>query len=66
MSGGASLAQRRAWADENLLAGFELLARHPPQGEVIAPRRFGSATAFATGRHVAFFNPVVVLAPVAA
>jgi len=66
MSGSASLAQRRAWADENLLAGFELLARHPPQGEVIAPRRFGSATAFATGRHVAFFNPVVVLAPVAA
>jgi hypothetical protein len=64
--GGASLAQRRAWADENLLAGFELLARHPPAGSPVAPGRFGVATAFATGRSVAFFNPVAVLDPVAA
>jgi GNAT superfamily N-acetyltransferase len=62
---GASAARHRAWADENLLAGLELLARHRPQGAAIAPRRFGSATAFATGRQVAFFNPIVVLAPVA-
>jgi GNAT superfamily N-acetyltransferase len=65
VTGIASPAQRRAWADENLLAGFELLARHPPLGPAKPPRRFGSAIAFPTGRRAAFFNPVAILAPVA-
>ena len=53
----------RAWSDENLIASFELLARHPPKGEPIEPRRFGTVTAFAAGRRSGFFNAVVVLAP---
>jgi GNAT superfamily N-acetyltransferase len=57
--------QLRAWADESLLDGFALLARHPPTGTVIAPRRFGTAIAYATGRRMGFFNPIAVLEPVA-
>jgi GNAT superfamily N-acetyltransferase len=55
--------QLRAWSDENLLAGFELLARHPPTGQPIRPRRFGSVTAFPAGRRSGFFNAVAILAP---
>jgi len=53
----------RAWSDENLLASFELLVRHPPTGAPIASRRFGTVTAFAAGRRSGFFNAVAVLAP---
>lgn len=53
----------RAWSDENLLAGFEVLARHPPTGAPIVPRHFGTVVAFATGRRFGFFNPVVILDP---
>jgi GNAT superfamily N-acetyltransferase len=53
----------RAWSDENLLASFELLVRHPPTGVPIASRRFGTVTAFAAGRRSGFFNAVAVLAP---
>ena len=57
------LDRLRTWSDENLLASFELLLRHPPRGEPVEPRRFGSATAFATGRRSGFLNAVVILAP---
>lgn len=53
----------RGWSDENLLASFELLVRHPPTGAPIAPRRFGTVTAFAAGRRSGFFNAVAILAP---
>jgi len=56
----------RAWSDENLLASFELLVRHPPTGVPIASRRFGTVTAFAAGRRSGFFNAVAVLAPASA
>jgi GNAT superfamily N-acetyltransferase len=56
----------RAWSDENLLAGFDVLARHPPRGAAIAPRRFGTVIAYANGRRYGFFNPVVILAPTTA
>lgn len=65
MTAPASTRQLRAWADQNLAAGFELLVRHPPRGAHAARRRFGAATAFATGRRAAFFNPIVILEPVA-
>jgi GNAT superfamily N-acetyltransferase len=60
------LDRLRAWADENLLASFELLVRHPPSGEPIASRRFGSVTAFPAGRRSGFFNAVAILAPTTA
>jgi len=66
VTGDASREQLRAWADESLLAGFELLARHPPAGEPIAPRAFGAAMAYPTGRSLGFFNPIVALQPAAA
>jgi GNAT superfamily N-acetyltransferase len=56
----------RAWSDENLLAGFDVLARHPPAGAAIAPRRFGTVVAYANGRRYGFFNPVVILTPTTA
>jgi GNAT superfamily N-acetyltransferase len=56
----------RGWSDENLLAGFDLLARNPPSGAPIAPRRFGTVVAYANGRRFGFFNPVVILAPTTA
>lgn len=52
----------RDWADQNLLASEELLARYPPAGTpAVAPRRFGSAIAYATGRSSGFFNAVVLV-----
>jgi GNAT superfamily N-acetyltransferase len=45
------------------MASFELLARHPPNGEPIEPRRFGNVTAFATGRRSGFYNAVAIVAP---
>jgi GNAT superfamily N-acetyltransferase len=51
-------------ADANMAAAFELLARRPPAGQARTPRRFGGAVAFATGRHGAYFNPVLVVEPV--
>ena len=62
----AAVERLRSWADENFLAGFALLSRHQAAGPARDPRRFGGAVAFATGRPDAFFNPIVVLQPVAA
>lgn len=59
----SELERLRTWSDENLLAGFKLLARHPPAGRSIRPRRFGSAVAFPAGRRTGFFNAVAILAP---
>ncbi len=56
----------RTWSDENLLAGFEVLARHPPSGSPLQPRRFGTVVAFADRRSFGFFNPVIILAPTSA
>jgi GNAT superfamily N-acetyltransferase len=53
----------RAWSDENLLASFDFLVRHPPTGVGSARRQFGSAIAFAAGRRSGFFNAVAILAP---
>jgi GNAT superfamily N-acetyltransferase len=53
----------RAWSDENLLASFEFLVRHPPTGVGSARREFGTAIAFAAGRRSGFFNAVAILAP---
>ena len=53
----------RAWSDENLLASFEFLVRHPPTGEPIASREFGGVRAFPAGRRSGFFNAVAILAP---
>jgi GNAT superfamily N-acetyltransferase len=63
---GARAARLRAWADESEFDGYAFLTRHPPSGLGQPPRRFGSATAFATGRQSGFFNPILVLEPVAA
>jgi GNAT superfamily N-acetyltransferase len=60
---GAVLAALVAFSDENLREGFIVLARHPPHGDAIAPRRFGAAEAFPSGRQLAYFNPVIILAP---
>jgi len=54
-------ADLRAASDRNLLAGFELLSRHRPDGRAVQPRRFGSVWAFPCQRRAAFFNPVIVL-----
>jgi len=55
-------ARLRPWADQNLLASQELLARYPPAGSArLAPRRFGTAIAYATARPSGFFNAVVLL-----
>lgn len=56
-------ADLRAASDRNLLAGFDVLSRHRPDGRVIDPRRFGAVWAFPCQRRAAFFNPVVVLSP---
>jgi GNAT superfamily N-acetyltransferase len=52
-----------AFSDENLRDGFMVLARHPPRGDAMAPRHFGAAEAFPNGRRLAYFNPVIILAP---
>lgn len=52
-----------ALSDENLRQGFVQLARHPPRGVPLEPRRFGAAEAFPNRRGLAFLNPVTILAP---
>ena len=52
--------RRRALADRNEVAAYDLIARHAPAGAG-GRREFGRAVAIASGHPVGYFNPVFVL-----
>ena len=53
-------ARRRALADDNEVAAYDLIRRHAP-GNVGGRREFGRAVAIASGHPVGYFNPVFVI-----
>jgi GNAT superfamily N-acetyltransferase len=53
-------------SDRNLVAAFEMLARHSTSTAAIGPRRFDSVIAIPTGLPAPYFNPVIDLSPGAA
>ena len=50
-------------SDRNLVAAFEVLARHSTSSSAIGPRRFGNVVAVPTGLPAPYFNPVIDLSP---
>jgi GNAT superfamily N-acetyltransferase len=50
-------------SDRNLVAAFEVLARHSTSCAAVGPRRFGHVIAIPTGLRAPYFNPVIQLSP---